>query len=106
EEPHHTEMRRDLGLQHLERDLAVVLELAREVDGTHPAGADLALNHVAIGEHREEGLFLFHDAEPWAGRVAHTILHSGSYGALISIGITIVPQCSLSSAESASTIGK
>ena len=39
-----------VGAQHLERDLAVVLQVAREVDGRHAARADLALDRVALGE--------------------------------------------------------
>ena len=35
------------GLEHLERDVAVVLEVAGEVDRGHAAGADLALDLVA-----------------------------------------------------------
>lgn len=34
--------------QHLERDLAVVAQVVGEVDGGHPAGADLALDPVPI----------------------------------------------------------
>ena len=36
-----------LGVQHLERDRAVVLEVAGEEDGRHPAAAELALEGVA-----------------------------------------------------------
>ena len=50
------ELRGDLGPQHLERDLAVVLPLAREIDGRHPARADLSLNVVTGGEGRREAL--------------------------------------------------
>ena len=40
----------ELGLQDLERDLAVVLEVLGEVDGGHAALAELALDAVAVGE--------------------------------------------------------
>ena len=38
------------GLRTLMRDLAVVLEVLREVDGRHAARAELALDAVAVGE--------------------------------------------------------
>ncbi len=37
-------------MQHLDGDVAVVLEIVREVDGGHAAGADLAVDTVAIRE--------------------------------------------------------
>ena len=37
-------------LQHLERDLALVLEVIRQVDRSHPALTDLALDAVAALE--------------------------------------------------------
>ena len=40
----------ELRAQQLERDLAVVLEVLREVDGGHAAGADLTFDPVAVGE--------------------------------------------------------
>ena len=40
----------ELGLEDLERDLAVVLEVLGEVDGGHAALAQLALDAVAVGE--------------------------------------------------------
>ena len=39
-----------LGPQHLDRDLAVVLEVLGEVHRGHAAGAELALDAVAVGE--------------------------------------------------------
>jgi len=42
----------ELGLQHLERDPAVVLEVLGEVNGGHAAGAELALDAVAALEGR------------------------------------------------------
>ena len=43
-------MARQLGAQHLERDLAVVAQVVGQVDGGHAAGAELALDPVAVGE--------------------------------------------------------
>ena len=40
----------ELGPQHLDRDLAVVLEVVGEVDRGHAALAQLALKAVAVGE--------------------------------------------------------
>jgi hypothetical protein len=39
-----------LGLQDFDRDFAIVPEVFREVDGGHAAGAELALDSVAVGE--------------------------------------------------------
>ena len=50
QEPVGAEGGRQLGPQDLERDLAVVLEVAGEVDGGHPALPELALDGVAVGE--------------------------------------------------------
>jgi len=43
-------MEQQLGPQHLERHLAIVLEILGEVDGGHPTRTELALDRVAIGE--------------------------------------------------------
>ena len=44
----------EFGLEDLERDLAVVLQVLGEVHGRHAALAELALDAVAVGErHRE-----------------------------------------------------
>src|SRR5437763_13478905 len=45
-----SEHRRQLGLEHLDRDLAIVLEVVGEIDRRHAALAQLALDAVAIGE--------------------------------------------------------
>ena len=50
QEPLGAEHGAELGVQHLDRDLAVVLEVVREVDGGHAAGADLALEAVLVGQ--------------------------------------------------------
>ena len=49
------EHRAELGLENLERDFALVPDVSREVDGGHFAGADLALDGVAIREGGLEG---------------------------------------------------
>ena len=38
----------DLGTQHLEGDLAGMLEVPGEIDGRHPAPTELALDRVAL----------------------------------------------------------
>ena len=40
----------EFGTQHLDRHLAVVLDVVGQVDGGHAAGAELALEGVAVGE--------------------------------------------------------
>ena len=40
----------ELGPQHLDRDVSIVAGIAREVDGRHSAGADLAHEPIALGE--------------------------------------------------------
>ena len=61
EEPLGADDRGELRAQHLDRDLAVVLEVVREIDGGHAAGAELALDAIAIGQGvGEAGLGLAH----------------------------------------------
>ena len=43
-----------LGLQHLERDLAIVLQILGQVHGGHAALPELALDAVAVGQGRGE----------------------------------------------------
>ena len=50
EEPLGADHGGELGPQHLDRDLAVVLEVLGEVDGGHAALAELALDAVAVGQ--------------------------------------------------------
>ena len=50
QEPLDAEDRAELGAEHLERDFAVVLEIGGEEDGGHAAGAELALDPVALLE--------------------------------------------------------
>ena len=50
EEPLAAERGAELGVQDLDGDVAVVPEVVREVDRGHAAGAELALDAVAVGE--------------------------------------------------------
>ena len=50
QEPLGTDDRGELGLQDLDGDLAVVLEILREIDGGHAARAELALDAIAVGQ--------------------------------------------------------
>ena len=50
QEPLGADDRGQLGAQHLDRHLAVVLEVLGEVDRGHAAGAQLPLDAVAVGE--------------------------------------------------------
>ena len=45
---------RELGPQHLDGHLPIVLEVLGEVDGGHAARAQLALDPVAVGQRRDE----------------------------------------------------
>ena len=58
---------RGVGVEHLERDGAVVLAVVGEVDRGHPAGAQLALDSIAVREGRRQlqraDLRRWHD--PW-----------------------------------------
>ena len=56
QEPLGAERRGELGMEHLEGDRAVVLEVLGQVDRRHAAAAELALERVAIGERRLERL--------------------------------------------------
>src|SRR5512146_659734 len=40
-----------LGIQELERNLPIVLEIVREIDSCHPAGADFTLDGVPASEY-------------------------------------------------------
>ena len=50
EEPLGTDDRCEFGLEHLQRDLALVLQVIREVDRRHPALAEFGLDAVAAFE--------------------------------------------------------
>ena len=56
QEPLGADDRGELGAQHLERDLAVVAQVVREVDGGHAARPELALDAVAVGQRRGQAL--------------------------------------------------
>ena len=50
EEPLGADDRGELRPQHLDRDLAIVLEVLGQIDGGHAALAELPLDAVAVGE--------------------------------------------------------
>jgi len=50
QEPFRTECSRHFGLQDLERDLAVVLEVLCQIDRSHPTGPEFPLDAVAVGQ--------------------------------------------------------
>ena len=62
QEPLDAQHRAQLGPEHLERDLAVVLEVGGEVDGRHAAGAELALDPVALFQGRGQPRHVAHGA--------------------------------------------
>ena len=53
-----------VGTKHFDGDLAVVLQIAREVDGGHAARADLALDGIPV---RERGSKMFRCGH-WRGQ--------------------------------------
>ena len=63
-EPLGAERGGELRQQHLERDRAVVLEVAREVDHRHAPAPELALEGVAVGESRLEQRLRVHRSGP------------------------------------------
>jgi len=50
------EHRRQLGPQHLDRHLALVFQIVREIDRRHAAASELSLDGVAAGEGGVEAL--------------------------------------------------
>src|SRR3990172_6607359 len=50
QEPRAADRRAEILLQHLDRDLTVVLEVLGEVHGRHPSRAELALHAISLGE--------------------------------------------------------
>ena len=56
----------ELGAEDLDGDLAVVLEVVREVDRGHAALAELALEPIAVGQCRREAIQRGHFG--WAGK--------------------------------------
>ena len=49
QEPFAAERLGEIGMENFYRDVAVVLEVASEVDRRHAAGAELALEAVSVG---------------------------------------------------------
>ena len=54
QEPLTAERGAELGMQHLDGDVAIVLEIVREVDGRHAAGAELALDAIVPVDFRRK----------------------------------------------------
>ena len=52
-----TERRAEIGMQRLDGDVAIVLEIVREIDGGHAARAELTLDAVDGGKCRREARF-------------------------------------------------
>ena len=44
------EDRAEVWVEHLHGDATVVLDVVRQIDGRHPAAADLAVDAIAVGE--------------------------------------------------------
>jgi hypothetical protein len=60
--------RGQFGPQHLERDLAVVPHVVRQIDCGHAARAQFALDDVAVGQRGgEPGNLIHHRASPLTG---------------------------------------
>jgi hypothetical protein len=59
QEPLGADHRGQLGAEHLDGDLAIVLEVLGEVDGCHPALTELPLDPVAVTERRGEAIDQF-----------------------------------------------
>src|SRR4051794_3446431 len=56
EEAVRTQRPGQFGMQHFECDEPIVLQVAREIHGSHTAAAKLALEHVAIAQGCSEGI--------------------------------------------------
>jgi len=50
QEPFAAECGAEVGMQHLDRDIALVFQVVREVHRSHAAGAEFALDAIAVGE--------------------------------------------------------
>ena len=44
------------GMQHLDRDIAIVLEIVREIDGGHATGAEFPFEPIAVGERLRQAI--------------------------------------------------
>ena len=64
EESIRADHRGELRLEHLDRDLAIVLEVVREVDRRHAALAELSLDLVAVGEGGLQRALMFGQRSP------------------------------------------
>ena len=63
QEPVGAERGPEIGMQHLDGDVALVLEIVREVDGGHPAGTEFAVDAVAVPDCGGDALHVIaHDA--------------------------------------------
>ena len=84
--------RRELVAQHLDRDVAIVLEIAREIHRRHPAGAELALDAIAIGEARAQAIDVIghlsgrDKSSPLRCGHERTGVHDGSCGTNMAVG--------------------
>ena len=56
QEPFAAKRRAQVGMQHLDRDIALVLEVVREIHRRHAAGAKFALDAVPVRERHTEAL--------------------------------------------------
>lgn len=76
--------RRQLGIEHFERNLPVVFQVAGEVDGRHSAGADLVLDDITVRERSSELIsHLCHNANVTpAGEVGQRIVSGSLNGAV------------------------
>ena len=50
EKPFAAKRRTKVGVQHLDRDIALMLDVVREIHGGHAAGAEFARDAIAVGE--------------------------------------------------------
>ena len=66
----------ELRLQHLDRDLAIVLQVLGEIDRRHAALAELALDAVAIGEGVLQRALMFGQRSPRGAGGAENVLPS------------------------------
>ena len=76
EKPLGAQHRTEFRFEHLDRHLAVVLEIVGEVHRRHPAGAELALDTIAIGE--------------WAASRAAAPVPSGCEGSVADGGLSLI----------------
>ena len=67
----------ELGVEHLDRDRSIVLEVAGEPDGGHPPVAKLALERVAVPQVSAQGVDERHAAPP-ASRSNRGLPRSGA----------------------------